>query len=131
MSYTVTLGTNGDIIIGPYPDSESLKFMQETVGGYVEHLDITCKGFGLDMWVNEEGLLKSLPYNALASYIVNQTWIEHHVPVDEPYIVGDIVITGGTPDGDARGLTLDEMRAIARMSEDFAALYGIDITIED
>ena len=131
MSYTVTLGTNGDIIIGPYSDSESLKFMQETVGGYVEHLDITCKGFGLDMWVNEEGLLKSLPYNALASYIVNQTWIEHHVPADEPYIVGDIVITGGTPDGDARGLTLDEMRAIARMSEDFATLYGIDITIED
>ncbi len=131
MSYTITLGTNGDIIIEPFSDTDNLPIMQNAVGGYVEHLDITCKGFGLDMWVNEEGLLRGLPYNALASYIVNQTWIEHHVPVDEPYIVGDIVISGGTPDGDSRGLTLDEVRAVADMANDYATLYGIDITVED
>lgn len=130
MSHAITLSTNGDIIISPYPDN-SLQFMQDMVGGYIEHLDITCKGFDLDMWVNEEGLLTGLPYNAFASYIVNQTWIENHVPVDEPYIVGDIVITGGTPDGDSRGLTLDELRAVADMAKSYAALYGIDITVED
>lgn len=131
MSHTITLSPNGDITIGPYPDQDSLVFLQEEVQGYIEHLDITCKGKFLDMWVNEEGLLRGLPYNALASYIVNQTWIEHHVPVDEPYIVGNVVITAGTPDGDNRGLTLDEVRAIADMAKDYATLYGIDITVEE
>lgn len=131
MSHIVTLGTSGDITIAPFPEKDSLKFLQEGVGGYIEHLSITCKTWPLDLWVNESGLLEGLPYNALASYIVNQTWIEHHVPADEPFIVGDVVITGGTDDGDTRGLTLDEVGAVGEMVKDYAALYNIDVTVED
>lgn len=56
----------------------TLEQMQEAVGGYIEFVRITSDG--AMMVVNEEGLLKKLPYNKVASIMANQT------------IVGDVLI---------------------------------------
>lgn len=132
MSYCVTLSPQGDITIQPFPpetEDGNLKFLQTEVGGLIEHLDIDCGPFPLDMWVNEEGLLVGLERNDLASYIVDVTWrLAGNRGV--PDIVGNAVITG-TNSGDTRGLTLDEVKAISDMAHDFADLYGLAVTVED
>ena len=132
MSYCVTLSPNGDITIQPFQrrtEDGNLKFLQTQVGGFIEHLDIDCGMFPLDMWVNEEGLLIGLERNDLASYIVDVTWrLAGNVGI--PDIVGNVVITG-TDDGDTRGLTLDEVKAISDMAHDFAHEYNYSITVED
>lgn len=54
--------------------------MQRLVGGYVEMVPrLTC-GKSLKMYVDEDGLLKQLPVNGLASHLAQQT------------IVGDVVV---------------------------------------
>lgn len=47
----------------------SLKQMQEAVGGYIEFVYLSN---GQAMVVNEEGLLKRLPLNRIASTLANQ-----------------------------------------------------------
>jgi hypothetical protein len=131
-TYTVTLTPDGGIEIAPFPTSNSLKYMQEQVGGYVEHLEMACNTTPLDMWVNEEGLLQQLDYNPLASWIITRTWQHYYQPTDHiAYIVGNAVITGSTPDGDTRGITLHELHNLTDIIEEFANEGGFAITRED
>jgi hypothetical protein len=130
MSYYVTLTPDGGIEIGPYEGGDTLPFLQDQVQGYIEHLDIICKGKNLDLWINEEGLLRGLPYNAVASEIVNKTWTELHYPTDGSFIVGNTVILASNDDGESRGLTLEEVGAVSSVVMGFAEDYGIDVTME-
>jgi anthranilate/para-aminobenzoate synthase component II len=41
-----------------------LNYLQQYVGGYIEHVALRD---GTHLWVNEEGLIKGLPINLLAS----------------------------------------------------------------
>ena len=41
--------------------------MQAWVGGYIEHLTVSCKGRSVDALVNEEGKLNGLPRNDKAT----------------------------------------------------------------
>ncbi len=132
MSYCVTLSPNGDITIQPFPpetDDGNLKFLQTEVDGLIEHLGVDCGPFPLDMWVNEEGLLRDMERNKFASYIVESTWLARYDSGGAD-IVGNAVITG-TNDGDTRGLTLDEVKAISDMAHDFADKYHYSIAVED
>ena len=45
----------------------SLKGLQAAVGGYIECVPHTHEWPGFEVLVNEEGLIKSLPHNTLAS----------------------------------------------------------------
>lgn len=67
--------SNGEEIEN-YP-SDSLVQLQEAVGGYIE---VVYTKMGQVIIVNEEGLLRSLPFNSKASKIAKHT------------IVGDVLL---------------------------------------
>jgi hypothetical protein len=64
----------------------SLSAMQKVVGGY---LDCVRVG-GLDLWVNDEGLLEGLPFNRMIEGVA---------------LVGPILVAGSNEEGDTIGLT--------------------------
>lgn len=67
----------------------SLEDYQAAVGGWIEAVDLP--GFGVTIYVNEEGLLRQLPFNSRASFL---WW--YHVPEarQKAMLVGDAVLVG-------------------------------------
>ena len=58
-----------------------------------------------DLWVNEEGLFEALPYNSIASEILNTNPAYAYMSGYQP-LVGDVIITGGSSEeGEQFGLT--------------------------
>lgn len=54
------------------PDGTAhLFWLQEQVGGYIEH--VTLQAGALGMYVNDEGLLKDLPWNPIASVMYDRS----------------------------------------------------------
>ncbi|KKM07213.1 hypothetical protein LCGC14_1736140 [marine sediment metagenome] len=72
-----TDGSHGQVDLGQLL---TLEEMQGLVGGYIERISVRYEGKLRDMWVNEEGLLDSLPQNHEASRIARRL------------IVGDVFI---------------------------------------
>tara|TARA_Y100001980_G_C14506636_1_gene282216 strand:+ start:144 stop:437 length:294 start_codon:yes stop_codon:yes gene_type:complete len=62
------------------PNDDTLGFFQRYVGGFIEPLSFTFKGKVMTAIINEEGLIRNLKYNELASHYINSP------------IVGDVVI---------------------------------------
>jgi len=86
--------------------ADSLTTLQTAVGGWVQAIDIATD---MTMWCNEEGKLTGLPHNPFAQFMWDKAFGAH-----TDYIVGDIVLTGGTDEeGETLGLT-DEQTAIVR-----------------
>ncbi|WP_154096249.1 DUF3846 domain-containing protein [Microbacterium testaceum] len=73
---------------------------QKVVGGWIEALDIP--DFGCTMYLNEEGLIRRLPYNRRATYL---WW--YHVPHarGRARLAGDTVLVG-PPDRDGRSTNI-------------------------
>lgn len=118
----VVITPDYEIEIVPDPFDLNLKFLQQEVEGWIENTEICVfsdkKQIVLQMWVNEEGLLKKLHYNSLATHLRQL----HNGPGGQ--IVGNVVITGLTDDGDLATLTeqefvalMDEVVAYAKESE--------------
>lgn len=82
-------------------DSISLAVLQESVGGYVQAIDLRDD---VTMWCNEEGKLEGLPHNPVGQAL----WAQAFGATD--YIVGNVVFTGGA-DKDGETLPLSEERA--------------------
>jgi len=79
---------------------EGLKPMQELVGGYIEAVRLP----DIEMYVDEEGLLKGLPLNIRATLLYRQAVSEEFR--DQVGCVGDAVAFGGvTPGGKTKGLS--------------------------
>ena len=70
---------------------EGLKSLQDAVGGHIEGVRLKDEAF---MYVNEEGKMRDLPFNDLAT----QLWVESYGRTD--YIVGDVAIVGDDGSGD-------------------------------
>lgn len=64
----------------------NLDAMQGVVGGYIELVPVN----GLDLWVNEEGLLIGLPFNRM---------------IGGTPMVGTILVASSNEEGDTIGLT--------------------------
>lgn len=66
-----------------------LEDYQTAVGGWIEAVDLPA--FGITIYVNEEGLLRHLPFNSRASFL---WW--YHVPEarQKAMLVGDAVVVG-------------------------------------
>jgi hypothetical protein len=77
----------------PAGDGASLKFMQDAVGGYIEHLVAPSRP-DLDWWMNDEGKLMGLPVNELATDLLTGLWPEWG---RQDILVGPIVLTGSKP----------------------------------
>lgn len=105
----------------------SLETLQQAVEGLVQAIDIAED---LTMWCNEEGKMINLPHNPYG-----QAFWETAFPISEfgrtDYIVGDIVLTGGTDaEGETLGLSVaqvfqikDLARAIRKMVEPQIVVY--------
>ena len=71
----------------------TLGSMWEIVGGHIEPVLFEVAGGDATLWLNEEGKLKGLGMNALATALVRHR-LAHH-----DRIVGDVFITGGVDGG--------------------------------
>lgn len=81
----------GDIYEAELPGYEELS---AAVGGYIEVINF---GDGHTAWLNEEGKLSNppLPYNRRATELCFKREVGLH---DDDYIVGNLVVCGGTDD---------------------------------
>lgn len=70
-------------------DFARLEDYQAAVGGHVEPVDIPS--LGITIYVNEEGLLRQLPFNSRASFL---WWYEIPSVRQTAMLVGDAVIVG-------------------------------------
>jgi len=71
---------------------EKLEDYQAAVDGWIEAVDVPS--LGVTIYVNEEGLLRRLPFNPRASFL----WWYHVPGAHQAMLVGDVVIVG--PPGD-------------------------------
>lgn len=71
---------------------ESLADYQQAVGGWIEAVDIP--DLGVTMYVNEEGLIRDMPFNRRATFL----WRFHVPRAYEARLVGDVAVVGLTDD---------------------------------
>ncbi|SIS19360.1 DUF3846 domain-containing protein [Microbacterium sp. RURRCA19A] len=71
---------------------ESLEDYQQAVGGWIEAVDVP--DLGVTMYVNEEGLIRDVPFNRRATFLRR-----FHVPqARDARLVGDVAVVGLTDD---------------------------------
>lgn len=73
--------------------ADELAFLQGIVGGYIEAVTVTENGYTL--FVNEEGALRGLPVNEVATGLARTP------------VVGDAVLAGPELDGETTSVDLD------------------------
>jgi len=107
MKTALHVRTNGDILeIDLEPNS--LQALQFAVNGLVQAIDIN----DFTMWLNEEGKMMSLPHNPFGQAL----WQFQYGNTD--YIVGDVVITGGTnAKGETLGLTRSQVQRLRTFAQ--------------
>ena len=117
----VEVRASGPVVIFPMKKREiELPYLQRVVDGPIDIVPVPLakhKGKKLLMVVNDEGLLKGLKGNALASALYLD------------YIVGDVVIgiQDTVPEPDIYALPLDEAREIAQFIKDnYATMRSYD-----
>jgi hypothetical protein len=92
--------------------ASELEFMQSAVGGYVQAVGLSES---ITLWCNEDGLMKGLAANAVATDL----WSRAFGPTD--IVVGDVVLTGGSDEeGQILGLDLDALAAVGLTIEEHA-----------
>jgi hypothetical protein len=97
----ITLKSNSQAEITDYPTGvDSLKFLQNAVGGYIEFIDLPKQK--AVMVVNEEGKLHNLPTNVFATALFYQNYT--HL---RDFIVGDVAFLSaeGDENGDPSGFS--------------------------
>jgi len=89
-----TIKTNGVIMVLEKDVAITLDDLQTAVGGYVESIPMfdLYKGEHCVAFCNEEGKLKGLPLNAVAT---GYWWEQRHPHPPNDMLVGDIVIITG------------------------------------
>ena len=86
----------------------ALKTMQSMVSGYIERWSLQGHGLDcLDMFLNEEGKLRGLPYNPKATIL-------SAILLCGDCIVGDTFVCGSDDDGNSIGLTEAQELALRR-----------------
>ena len=97
----VIIRTNGLKEVVEFTNESCYETIKEAVEGWVQ-----CVPLGeLDLWVNEEGKLESLPFNVTATGL----WEDIYNKTD--IIVGNAVFTSGTDDeGNTLGLSDEQVK---------------------
>lgn len=94
--------------------------IRDAIGGWIERvvlIEATAETYGLDVWADEEGLLRGLPPNPVASVLARSFGVGN-------VIVGPVVVAGSRPPdttGCPEGVGF-ELRRIAAYFADGAAL---------
>ena len=71
---------------------DSLENYMRAVGGWIEAVDIP--DLGVTLYVNEEGLIRDLPFNRRATFL----WRFHVRQARNARLVGDVAVVGLTDD---------------------------------
>lgn len=105
----VVIETDGSVKVDQMPagGSAEYQYLNTAVAGWIQCVDLDEALEGVTIWVNEEGKMEGLPYNALATLV----WETSYGFTD--VIVGNAVLTGGTDDdGETLGLTDEQVAKI-------------------
>lgn len=86
-------------------DKPTLGFLQKCVGGWIEHVFTNRLPSDIDIFCNEEGKLKGLPFNLIGTLLYAN-------PHD--CIVGTAVIVASNADGDSLWLSDDQVNLVIR-----------------
>nr|WP_278102317.1 DUF3846 domain-containing protein [Microbacterium proteolyticum] len=78
---------------------DSLQDFQRAVGGWIEAVDIP--DLGVTMYVNDEGLIRDLPFNRRATFL----WRFHVPQARDARLVGDVAVVG-VADGEGENTEL-------------------------
>lgn len=88
--------------------SDTLRHLQQAVGGLV---DAVTLHESVTMWVNDEGVLRGMPINLVASSLARDLGTTH-----QPYF-GPIIFTGGCDDeGETLGLSEQHVEALMNLA---------------
>jgi hypothetical protein len=87
-------------------DLANLEDYKRCVDGYIEA--VVVPDLDVTIYVNEEGLLRRLPFNSRASFL----WWYYEPAARESLLVGDVVIVGW-PDVDGESTDLPETSLLA------------------
>ena len=99
----------------------TLESLQQGVGGLIQPIRLD----GLTLWCNDEGKIEGLPHNPYAQELWDRVY-----GVKTDYLVGDVVITGGTDEkGDTIPLSRTEADDLIDIAATVAEFVGPRITI--
>lgn len=118
-TWAVIVKSNGDIEIKPWPaEKEQYALMSDAVGGYIERVHLRDEfDTPIDMWVNEEGLLRGLPVNVFASGVASDQFRTAYP------IVGDVLFTSGvSSEGETNGMNEDQLALFMSVYQEYTAL---------
>ena len=96
-AYIIKVETSGAVGVEPFNADKSLEQLQGIVGGYIEPFAVSGALRKYDFYCDEEGKLKSLPVNAIATLLYRHD-----------YICGNVAICAHNADGETRGLCDEE-----------------------
>lgn len=121
--HAVKITASGEVTTIDFPDDETKQYpiMRDAVGGYIERVAIRINGRPFDMWVNEEGLLRHLPYNAIATFFYEESWNA------EGLIVGDALILKGNNYGDTLPLLMADVYEVMSGVENYETWRNLDL----
>ena len=90
----------------------TLEDYQAAVGGWIEAVDVPS--LGITIYVNEEGLLRHLPFNPRASFL----WWYHVPGAHQAMLVGNAIIVGAPDeDGDSTDVPQEVIDLLTGASE--------------
>jgi hypothetical protein len=116
----ISLTTDDVATVHEFVVGDSYKMLSDAVGGYIECVQIA---HGIDMWVNEEGKILDLPYNATATAIF---WTTYGFMSD--MIFGDVIFTSCDDEsGETTGLTVEQFDYLKEIAFD---VVGIKVKSE-
>lgn len=127
MKKALNIKTTGDVIeldlsIESDLSIDSLQILQTAVNGWVQAVNLAND---LSMWCNEEGKIHGLAHNPFAQFMWDKAYGAH-----TDYIVGDIVLTGGTDDeGETLGLTDEQVAIIKKIVDKVRQLIEPQIVV--
>jgi hypothetical protein len=109
MTWALKFRTDHSFDLVPFgPEQDTLKFLQEAVGGYIERVPFNIEQFTYDMWVNEDGIALRLDTNCFGSHIYQmRTGVSYR-------ILGDIIITGDDESEHTPGMTEEATSALVQ-----------------
>lgn len=111
--FVVKVPAEGAIVKAPFDKEHSYKQLSDAVGGYIECAVIPRVGhsgpYEVDCFVNEEGLLKHLPFNPRLTAFASSVY-------DGP-LVGDGIFVGHDGEGETVGLEERDADELVKMLE--------------
>ena len=112
-TFVVRLPVFGPAVIEPFDADNSYKQISDAVGGMIERAVIPrikhTGEYGIDCFVNEEGILKELPPNYRLTDLCKECY--------GGLLVGDAIFVAHDDEGETVGLTEADAKAILNLFE--------------